>query len=84
MNHELREEWMQNFTFDELSVGQGATIVRSLTDADIAGFAAVSGDLNPTHLDDDYARGEGLSGKTAHGMWSGAMISTMLVVLRKH
>jgi len=78
MSHELHEEWMQNFTFDELSVGQGATIVRSLTDADIAGFAAVSGDLNPTHLDDDYARGEGLSGKTAHGMWSGAMISTML------
>ncbi|MBL0088489.1 MAG: bifunctional enoyl-CoA hydratase/phosphate acetyltransferase [Ideonella sp.] len=78
MNHELHEDWMQNFTFDELSVGQGATIVRTLTDADIAGFAAVSGDFNPTHLDDEYARGEGLSGKTAHGMWSGAMVSTML------
>jgi acyl dehydratase len=49
-----------------------------VTDADIAGFAAVSGDLNPTHLDDAYARGEGLRGKTAHGMWSGAMVSTLL------
>ena len=78
MNLALHEDWMQNFTFDELSVGQGATIVRSLTDADIAGFAAVSGDFNPTHLNDDYARGAGLSGKTAHGMWSGALISTML------
>ena len=36
MNLALHEDWMQNFTFDELSVGQGATIVRSLTDADIA------------------------------------------------
>jgi len=78
MTHELHQEWMQNHTFDELSIGQGATLVRTLTDADIAGFAAVSGDLNPTHLDDSYARSEGLAGKTAHGMWSGAMVSTML------
>ena len=56
MNHELHQEWMQNHTFDELSIGQGATLVRTLTDADIAGFAAVSGDLNPTHLYDSYAR----------------------------
>jgi len=78
MHSDLHQEWLQNHTFDELVVGQGATITRVLTDADIAGFAAVSGDLNPTHLDDAYARGEGLRGKTAHGMWSGAMISTLL------
>ncbi len=78
MHSDLHQEWLQNTTFDELVIGQGATITRVLTDADIAGFAAVSGDLNPTHLDDAYARGEGLRGKTAHGMWSGAMISTLL------
>jgi phosphate acetyltransferase len=78
MHSDLHQEWLQNHTFDELVVGQGATITRVLTDADIAGFAAVSGDLNPTHLDDAYARGEGLRGRTAHGMWSGAMISTLL------
>ena len=78
MQSDLHQEWLQNHTYDELKVGGGATITRLLTDADIAGFAAISGDLNPTHLDDDYARGEGLRGKTAHGMWSGAMISTLL------
>ncbi len=78
MHSDLQQEWLQNHTFDELSVGQGATIQRVLTDADIAGFAAVSGDLNPTHLDDEYARSEGLRGKTAHGMFSGALISTVL------
>ncbi len=78
MHSDLHQEWLQNHTFDELVIGQGATITRVLTDADIAGFAAVSGDLNPTHLDDDYARSEGLRGKTAHGMWSGAMVSTLL------
>jgi phosphate acetyltransferase len=78
MNSDLQHEWLQNHTFDELSIGQSAKLQRLVTEADIAGFAAVSGDLNPTHLDDAYARGEGLRGKTAHGMWSGAMISTLM------
>ena len=78
MNIELRDEWLQNATFEELSVGQSATMRRALTDADIAGFAAISGDLNPTHLDDAFAQEEGLAGRTAHGMWSGALISTVL------
>ena len=78
MNADVQEEWMQNVTFDEMSVGQGATIERTLTEADINGFAAVSGDMNPTHLDNDYAQGQGLQGKTAHGIWSGALVSTVL------
>jgi phosphate acetyltransferase len=78
MNIDLHDEWMQNTTFDELSVGRSATMHRVLTDADIAGFAAISGDLNPTHLDEAYAQGEGLAGRTAHGMWSGALVSTLL------
>lgn len=78
VNADLQEEWMQNFTFDELSVGQGATITRTLTEADVAGFAAVSGDMNPTHLSDRYAQDQGLQGKTVHGMWSGALVSAVL------
>jgi phosphate acetyltransferase len=78
MNIDLTEQWLQNTTFDELALGQGATLRRVLTDADIAGFAAISGDLNPTHLDEAYAQGEGLLGRTAHGMWGGALISTLL------
>ncbi|MGC4075571.1 MAG: bifunctional enoyl-CoA hydratase/phosphate acetyltransferase [Rubrivivax sp.] len=78
MEIDLRDEWLENTTFDELAVGQSATMRRALTDADIAGFAAISGDLNPTHLDDRFAREEGLAGRTAHGMWSGALVSTVL------
>lgn len=78
MHSDLQQEWLQNHTFDELFIGQVASITRLLTEADINGFAAVSGDLNPTHLDEAFARGEGLNGRTAHGMWSGAMISTLL------
>ncbi len=78
MNIDLNDAWLVNTTFDELTIGQGATMRRVLTDADIAGFAAISGDLNPTHLDEAYAQGEGMAGRTAHGMWSGALVSTLL------
>ena len=71
-------DWLHNFTFDDLALGDAASITRTLTEADLNGFAAVSGDMNPTHLDDTYARGEGLPGRTAHGMWGGALISTLL------
>ncbi|MBL8348476.1 MAG: bifunctional enoyl-CoA hydratase/phosphate acetyltransferase [Rubrivivax sp.] len=78
MNTELTEDWIENVPFDELSIGQGTTITRTLTEADIVGFAAISGDMNPTHLDEQQARSLGLGGKTAHGMWSGAMVSAVL------
>jgi phosphate acetyltransferase len=78
MHSDLQQEWLQNTTFDELAPGATAQLTRTLTDADIAAFAAVSGDLNPTHLDLAYAQGEGLKGRTAHGMWAGALVSTLL------
>ena len=78
MHSDLQQDWLQNHTFDELAIGQGATITRLVTEADINGFAAVSGDLNPTHLDDAFARSEGLRSKSAHGMWTGALVSTLM------
>jgi phosphate acetyltransferase len=78
MHSDLQQEWLQNTTFAELAVGQEATLTRTLTEADIQAFAAVSGDMNPTHLDEAYAQGEGLTRKTAHGMWAGALVSTLL------
>jgi phosphate acetyltransferase len=78
MNIDLRDEWMQNATFEEISIGQTATLRRALTDADISGYAAISGDLNPTHLDETYAQSAGLTGRSAHGMWGGALVSTLL------
>ena len=39
--------WMENVTYDELSVGQSARLLRTVTLEDIQAFAAVSGDINP-------------------------------------
>jgi phosphate acetyltransferase len=69
---------IENLTYDELSVGQTAQLIRTLTLADIQAFAAVSGDTNPAHLDPVYAHDTLFHGVIAHGMWGGALISALL------
>jgi len=71
-------EWSENLTFDELSVGQSARLLRTLTLQDIQAFAAVSGDTNPAHLSPEYANDTLFHGVIGHGMWSGALISALL------
>jgi phosphotransacetylase/acyl dehydratase len=71
-------EYIENKTFDEINIGEGATLVRTLTEQDITLFAVMSGDINPAHVDPDYARSSRFREVIGHGMWSGALISTVL------
>jgi phosphate acetyltransferase len=74
----MSEEYLENRTFAEIRVGDSASLVRTLTDQDLRLFAAVSGDVNPTHVDEEYAR-HFLSGRlVGHSLWSGALISGVL------
>jgi 3-hydroxybutyryl-CoA dehydratase len=68
----------QGFYFDELSVGQSAERSQVVGAGDIEAFAAVSGDSNPVHLDDSYARTTPFGERIAHGMLSAAYISAVL------
>ncbi|MBT9494189.1 MAG: bifunctional enoyl-CoA hydratase/phosphate acetyltransferase [Paucibacter sp.] len=74
----LRSDWMRNRTYDELALGQSARLVRTHKQSDIQAFALVSGDVNPAHLDAEYAEGTRFHGVIAHGMWGGALISSVL------
>ncbi|MBJ7312258.1 bifunctional enoyl-CoA hydratase/phosphate acetyltransferase [Rugamonas sp. CCM 8940] len=71
-------EIIENITYDELQVGQSARQTRTLTADDISAFAALSGDVNPAHLDADYADKTLFHGVIAHGMWGAALISKVL------
>jgi len=71
-------ELIENHVFDEITLGQSARLLRTLTLQDIKAFAAVSGDTNPAHLDSEYASDTLFHGVIAHGMWSGALISALL------
>lgn len=78
MNLNSNVEWLENVTYDEITVGQSARLLRTLTLADIQAFAAVSGDINPAHLNAEYANDTLFHGVIAHGMWGGALISALL------
>lgn len=69
---------MQGKFLEELSVGQSAQLVRTVTEADIVAFAEVTGDTNPVHLDADYAATTSFGQRIAHGMLSAGYISAVL------
>lgn len=69
---------MQGLFFEDLSVGQSAETTRIVTANDVEAFAAVSGDINPVHLDEAYAKTTTFQTRIAHGMLSGAYISAVI------
>jgi acyl dehydratase len=69
---------IENRTFDEIEVGESATLERTLSWEDIELFAVMSGDVNPAHVDEEYARSDIFHAIVAHGMWGASLISTLL------
>ncbi|HJV52883.1 MAG TPA: bifunctional enoyl-CoA hydratase/phosphate acetyltransferase [Noviherbaspirillum sp.] len=76
--NDIASTLIENITYDELNIGQSARQVRTLTLDDFQAFAAISGDLNPTHVDADYAVHTLFHGVVGHGMWGGMLISGLL------
>lgn len=71
-------ECIENRTFEEIQQGDTAGLVRTLTHKDVELFAIMSGDINPTHVDEAFARSDSFHRIVAHGMWGAALISTVL------
>ena len=69
---------IENQTFDEIALGDTASMVRKLTQDDVDLFAIVSGDVNPSHLDAAFAATDEFHGIVGHGMWSASLISAVL------
>lgn len=73
MNYEPKGLYLEEFEIGKVYVSQGRTI----TDADVATFAGVSGDFNVLHTNDEYAKKGPFKERVAHGML-GASIMTGL------
>ena len=65
-------------TFDQLNVGDTGKFSKTVTDADIYLFAGVTGDLNPFHVNEEYAGRTFFKGRIAHGMLLAGFISTVI------
>ncbi|AVY93419.1 MULTISPECIES: MaoC family dehydratase [Microvirgula] len=64
--------------FEDLEIGQYAEFGKTITDADVLMFAAVSGDTNPMHLNAEYAEATPFKSRIAHGMLTASFVSTIL------
>jgi 3-hydroxybutyryl-CoA dehydratase len=64
--------------FEDLAIGQTATIGKTITEADILLYAAISTDTNPVHIDAEAAKASIFGERIAHGMLSAGLISAVL------
>ncbi len=64
--------------FEDLSVGQTASFAKTITEADILLFSAVSGDTNPVHVNAEFAATTIFKERVAHGMLGASLISAVL------
>ena len=69
---------MQAIFLEDLSIGQSATLTRTVSAEDLVAFAAVTGDDNPVHLDEAYAATTAFKTRIAHGMLSAGYISAVI------
>jgi 3-hydroxybutyryl-CoA dehydratase len=64
--------------FEDLAIGQSASFGKTVTEADIVLFAAVTGDTNPMHLNAEYAKDTIFGERIAHGMLAAGLITKVL------
>lgn len=69
---------MTGKTIDELSVGERAELSKTISESDVYLFAGITGDLNPAHVNERYARQTRFGRRMAHGMLLGGLISSVL------
>jgi 3-hydroxybutyryl-CoA dehydratase len=64
--------------FEDLHVGMRETLMKTVMETDVVGFARLSGDENPIHLCDVYAAGTRFGQRIAHGLYTASLISAVL------
>lgn len=68
---------MNTFTFDEIEIGQKESFSVTITESERDKFREITGDVNPLHNDEEYARSMGHERCVAYGMLSAAYLSTL-------
>ncbi len=69
---------MNKKTIKDIKVGDSDSFTKTVTEADVYNFAGVSGDFNPAHINETYAKDTMFKGRIAHGVLSVSFISTVI------
>lgn len=65
-------------TFEEISIGESASFTKTITETDIYLFAGISGDFNPLHVDEEYAKTTAFGTRIAHGGLAASLLAPVL------
>ena len=69
---------LHGYFFEELKLGMEETFSRTITETDLRNFSGVSGDTNPMHLNEEYAKTTPFGGCIVHGMLTASLISAVI------
>ena len=64
--------------FEKLEIGMSECLGKTITEADILNFAGVRLDVNPLHLNEEYAKKTMFKGRIAHGIIGAGLISAVI------
>lgn len=67
-----------NYLMEDLQIGQKASFTKTITETDVYLFAGISGDINPAHLNEEYAKNTFFKTRIAHGLISAGLVSGVL------
>ena len=68
---------MNRYTYDDITVGMTESFSATVTEEMMAGFLAMTGDINPLHNDEEFAKSKGHPGKVVYGMLTSSLLSTL-------
>ncbi len=78
MNPFQEAQTVPELRYDEIQVGDQASLTKTITDEDVINFAKLTGDVNPIHILDSFAKTTMFKERIAHGMLVSSFISTIL------
>ena len=64
--------------FEQIQIGDKASFTKTISEADIYAFAGITGDFNPVHVNEEFAKKGRFKKRIAHGMLSASLISTVI------
>lgn len=74
----MNSEHLRLARYEDFEIGQRATFSKTISEADIANFIAVTGDVNPLHVDEEFSRSTFFGTRIAHGAMAASLISTVV------
>jgi len=67
----------KSFAIEDIQIGMKASYTQTITDADVKAFAGISGDHNPVHLNEEYAKDSRFKDRIAHGLLTASFFSAI-------